>query len=306
MKMEGLKGLFESKFGLSPENMLFANSLKELIYLIPRVLNPKRVLIAGPAPDLYEDAARSAGSEVLHVNAGEEQGFSFDMARLQKNIENADLVFMANPNRITGKMIPRETIIETISALPAGRPHFVVDESLVEFAASGVNYADIINRGNITMLRTTAYFYGLPGLELAYAVSSAEVIASYKRSRHWEINLLSAEAARTAYKDLTFQKISRQYLQREKSVLVRMLKKIEWIKVYDTDANIILIKVAKDAEEVRQKLRRSGFAIKGCGDKSGAGRSFFRLSVMKHENNLKFISALNSLNQGNQARRDLS
>ena len=58
MEMAGLKRLFKSKFGLSTENLLFANSIKELIYLVPSVLKPARVLIAGPALDIYEDAAR--------------------------------------------------------------------------------------------------------------------------------------------------------------------------------------------------------------------------------------------------------
>jgi len=297
VKTEGLERFFESRFRLLPENMLFANSLKELVYLIPHVLNPGRVLIVGPALDMYQDAALSAGSEVLFMNAREEEEFSFDVSRIQKNIENVDLVFLANPNRITGRTISWEAIREAISALPAARPHFVIDESMIEFAGSDVSLHDMITDGGITLLRTTAFFYGMPGLELGCAVSSPEVIDSYKKRKHWEINLLSAEAARTAYKDLTYRKASLQYLQREKNMIVRMLKKIKWLRAYDTDTNIILVKIAKDADEVTQKLRRAGFAIKDCGDLSGLDRSFFGISVMKHEKNLKFIAALNRLYQ---------
>jgi len=80
-----LKRLFESKFGLSPENMLFANSLKELIYLIPAVLGPRRVLIVGPALNIYEDAAQSAGAEVSYISATETDGFAFDISFMHKN-----------------------------------------------------------------------------------------------------------------------------------------------------------------------------------------------------------------------------
>ena len=303
MKTEGLKRLFESKFGLSPENVLFANSLKELIYLIPNVLNPSRVLIVGPALDMYQDAALSAGAEVLILNAGEEEDFSVDISHIRENTENIDLVFLANPNRITGRMISLETLRETISVLPSGSPHFVIDESMVEFAESGVYPDDMITHGNITILRTTAFFYGMPGLELACAVSSSEVINEYKKRKHWEINLLSAEAARTAHKDLTYKKASQQYLQREKNMMIRMLNKIKWITVYESDTNILLIKVAHDADEFIQKLRRAGFDIKDCGDICGLGSSFFRLGVMKHENNLKFIAALSRFTQSNKARK---
>jgi threonine-phosphate decarboxylase len=305
MKTEGLTRLFESKFRLSPENVLFANSLKELIYLIPDVLNPRRVLIVGPALGVYQDAARAAGAEVLFLNAGEEEDFSVDMSRIRKNSENIDLVFLANPNRISGRMVSRETLREAISVSPSGSPHFVIDESMVEFAESGVCPDDMITHGNVTILRTTAAFYGMPGLELAYAVSSSETINAYRKRKHWEINLLSAEAARTAFKDLTYKKNSLQYLQREKYMIIRMLNKIKWIRVYESDTNILLIKVAHDADEFNQKLRRAGFDIKDCGDIGGLGRSFFRLGVMKHENNLKLIAVLNRFDQSNKTRKVL-
>jgi len=46
-RMDALKKLFESKFRLSSEKVLFANSVNELIYFIPDVLKPKRVLVVG-------------------------------------------------------------------------------------------------------------------------------------------------------------------------------------------------------------------------------------------------------------------
>ncbi len=298
IEMKQLQRLFESKFGITPDNMLFANSLKELIYLIPEVLNPKRVLIVGPALDIYEDAAQLSGAEVSYINAAEADGFVFDMSCILKNLKNIDLVFLAAPNRVTGKMIPREKLLEIMTVLPKGGPHFVIDEALIEFASVGDSILEtqpaslMIHKSNFTILRTTAYFYGMPGLELAYAVSSPEVIQLYEKKKHWDINLLSVEAARAAFKDTTYRKASRQYTLLEKKAMIRLLNKIEGIRVYDTDTNIILVKLDNNPEEVTQKLRRAGFGVRDCGEIKGLDRSFFRISVLKHENNLKLISAL--------------
>jgi len=294
VEMDGLKRLFESKFRLSSDNLFFANSIKELLYLIPVVFNPERVLIAGPALGLYEDAARSGGAEVSYMPAVETDGFALDMSRLQENVRNIDLVFLANPNRITGKLLSMEKIREAVTATTSGRPHFVIDESLIDFAGPDDYQADMLDRGNITILRTTAYFYGMPGLELAYAVSSPGVIHLYEKKRHGEINLLSVTAARAAYKDSTYGKATKQYMALEKKAIARRLQKIEWIRVYDTDSNIILLKIDKDPEELAQRLRRAGLDVRDCGDITGLDRSFFRISVMKHENNLKLMSALKS------------
>lgn len=293
-EIAGLERLFKSKFGISPENLLFANSIKELIYLVPAVLKPARVLIAGPALVCHEDAARSAGAEVSYISPVGTEDFAFDFSLIKENVNNIDLVFLSNPNRITGRLIPRELIKEILSLKPGEHPHFVIDEALIDFAGLEDCQDDIIH-GNITILRTTANYYGLQGLELAYAVSSPEVIRSYGEKRHWEINLLSIEAARTAYKDSTYSKAIKQYMASEKKMIFRMLRKIDWIRVYETDANIFLIKINKDTDEVALKLKSAGLDIRDCGDIKGLDRSFFRISVMKHENNLKLISALNSL-----------
>ena len=286
-----LKRLFESKFGLSPENILFANSLKELVYLVPDVLKPRRVLIVGPALNIYENASQAAGAEVSYINAMETDGFAFDISLLN----DKDLVFVANPNRISGKMIPREKLIEAIAVMKSGRPHFVIDEALIDFAGSHDYLNEILHKGNLTILRTTAFFYGMPGLELAYAVSSPEIINSYRKNKHWDINPLTVQASATAYKDSAYIKASKQFMLREKEMIIRRLSNIEWIKIYDTDTNIILIKINTNSDEVTQRLKRAGVDIKDCGGIKGLDRSFLRLSVMKHEKNLKLISVLSRL-----------
>jgi len=295
-----LQRLFESKFALSPETMLFANTLKELIYLIPDVLKPRRVFIIGPALNIYEDASQSAGAEIAYINAMEVDGFAFDISLIHKNLNDKDLVFLANPNRITGKMISREKISEVIAVMKSGGPHFVIDEALIDFAGSFNCFNEILHMGNLTILRTTAFFYGMPGLELAYAVSSPEIIDLYRKNKHWEINPLAAEATVTAYKDSAYLKASKQYMLSEKKMIIRMLNKIEWIKIYDTDTNIILIKINKSSDVVAQKLRRAGLEIRDCGEIKGLDSSYLRISVMKHENNLKLISALSSLELNRQ------
>jgi threonine-phosphate decarboxylase len=289
-----LKRLFESKFGLFPENMLFANSLKELIYLVPDVLKPRRVLIVGPALNIYEDASQSAGAEVSYINVMETDSAVFDISLIHGNLNDKDLVFLANPNRIAGKMIPREKISEAIAVLKSGSPHFVIDESLIDFAGSFDCFNEILHMGKLTILRTTALFYGMPGLELAYAVSSPEIIDLYRKNKHWEINPLTAEAAKTAYKDSAYINASKKFMLFEKKMILRRLNKIEWIKIYDTDTNIILIKINKNSYEVTQRLREAGLDIRDCDEIKGLDRSYLRISVMKHENNLKLISALSS------------
>jgi threonine-phosphate decarboxylase len=83
----------------------------------------------------------------------------------------------------------------------------------------------------------------------------------------------------------------------EKNAIFRRLQKIEWIRVFETDSNMILLKIDNNPDEVEHELRRAGLDIRRCGDINGLDSSFFRISVMKHENNLKLLSVLSRLHQ---------
>lgn len=289
-----LNRFFESKFSLSSEQILFAQSLTELVYLIPDVLRPERVLIVGPALDIYEDAARSAGAEVSYLVGTETDGFVPDMAGMLDDIGNSDLVCLANPNRIHGRMVPLHLIREVMQRASSGGPHVMIDESLAAFAGSEEYPHDVLGTGNVTILRTTAFFYGMPGLELAHAVSSPEIIHRYREKTRSAISLLSVEAARTAYKDSSYRKASRTFVMQEKKMIMALLSKIRWIRVYDTDTNMFLMKIDKNPDELERGLKRIGLEIRNCAEIKGLDSSYFRVSVMKHENNLKFMSVLDA------------
>src|SRR5512135_240328 len=71
-----LERLFSSRFGLADDRILFGNSVRELVCLISAVVRPKRVLIVGPAPRLYEEAASKTGAEILYCDSAEDSRFA--------------------------------------------------------------------------------------------------------------------------------------------------------------------------------------------------------------------------------------
>jgi threonine-phosphate decarboxylase len=289
---ERLKKLFKSKFGIASENLLFANSLKELVYFVTGALNPEKVVVIGPSLELYEDAGLAAGAEVCYIPAPAPDLSGMETSGIRGILSGADIVLLSNPNRITGKVSGWEKIRETLTEPADGSPHFVVDRALMEFAGEFGADNDLLRTGKMTVLGTTALFFGLPGLEIAFAVSSSETIRIFEEKKHWEINLLSIEAARAAYKDSSYVKNLNHFIAHEKSLLFRMLSKIERIHIYDSDTNLFLVRTENSPDETGVKLRRAGLDIMNCGNIKGLDSSFFIIAVMKHENNLKFISAL--------------
>ncbi|MEW6109137.1 MAG: aminotransferase class I/II-fold pyridoxal phosphate-dependent enzyme [Nitrospirota bacterium] len=284
--------LFSSKYGVPEDGILFSNSVRELIYLITAVFMPKKVLVAGPALKIYEEASSAAGAEVLYLNASEGSGFKTGTEIIGKIPQGVDLLFIANPNRITGRLTDRDVMNGILSFAAEKDILAVVDESLIEFAEQDCYCIDNLKMDNIIFLRTTANFYGLPGLELACAVSSGSITEDLTKRKTCTLNALAVAAAKAAFKDKTYKRLARELVKKEKNNITEKIKKINGIKVYSSDSNIILVKTVCPGERVLNSLARHGFLVQDCRDIEGLDDSFLRFSISKHEYNLKLLRIL--------------
>jgi threonine-phosphate decarboxylase len=293
--LKRLEKFFLSKFGLSHERIFFANSVGELLLTVVRALGPNRVLIVGPAPRIYEEAVSKTGAEVIYVDSYEDSGFAVNAGELIKSLEGVDLVFIADPNRITGRSVDGAALSLIMESAIQKKMFVVIDESLIEFTSRDGFGPAAKAEGNVITLRTTAYFYGLPGLELAYAVSHPTTIRRLVMIKDCSLNILSIEAARTALKDETYRRLTRRFISDEKKTLLKEIERVGGITCLDSDSNVYLVKLVRPEEGLLNSFLSSGFLIRDCGYIAGLGKSFLRLSVMSHDRNMKLLRLIKTL-----------
>lgn len=290
-----LERLFLSKYGVGNDCTLLANSLKELCFVICRTFAPRRVLIVGPALNLYQEAAAASGAVVEVLSGDEESAFIPDMHTLVEKADGSDIVFIATPNRISGRSLSESFLTDVLSALSLKKCITVIDESLIEFTGDEGSISDAPNGPHSIVLRTTAYYSGLPGLELACAVAGPKVIESLQRQLQSGPSIPAMEAARTALKDKSYRKLSDRFMKEEKVLFKKAISRLPGMVMYDSDTNIFLLKSAGLAEEIARKADRAGLAVEQCTDIVGLNGQFLRVSVMKHDHNLKLIKLLNMI-----------
>lgn len=280
-----LRAFFASKFGIGKECILFANSGREILYRCSQALRPSKVIMAGPAPV----------REGVPPAVTPDRGTSNESGRLGAVLDqpgSGDLLIVSNPDRITGRLADRETLWEILHAAAARGAVVVLDEALIEFTGDDSFYEGAGTLDNLIILRTTANFYGLPGLELAYAVSSPQTLARLKEVCHPGLNHLAIEAARTALKDKTYIKATKGFIREERRLLFYALRKVSGLTVYASDSNVYLMKVDSHREEILSRLNRAGFLVQDCGDIAGLDNTYLRLSVLSHDKNRKFVRIL--------------
>ena len=284
--------LLFSQFGIGRNNLLLANSLKELMYAIPHALQPRNVLIIGPAITLYRDAVRSAGARMEFLLGAEETGYLPDLSAIVTKVSGFDMVCVANPNRITGKAIDDRTLTGMVARLPDENCLLVIDETLMEFTRQKSFMERLPVMGNIIVLRTTACYYGLAGLELAYAASSEAVIAALRERTYWDLNLPAVVAARTAMKDKAFSRLTDKFIDDEKHLLQRAVSKMQGIGLYGSDANVLLFKPHDCMAAVAQMAGKAGLAVERYAGPHGFDTPLLGISIMRHEHNLRLIKIM--------------
>jgi len=270
-----LKRLFESKFGIAGESIVFANSCRELLYMIMTGLKPSRVLMSGPSKP---DFTVPEGTQIISGDADE--------------AVSGDLFFVSNPNRITGKSEDRKSLFTILRSKAEEGVLTVLDESLIEFTNDS-SYAEGTGTvANLIVLRTTANFFGIPGLELAWAVSAPRTISAIQKVFRPSLNHLALEAAGTALKDRTYIKNARSFIRDERERLFDALKKIEGIELFESDSNVYLLRIGVNREKTLERLARAGFLIRDCSGVNGMDNSYLRLSVMSHDKDKKLVRIL--------------
>jgi histidinol-phosphate aminotransferase len=172
-----LRTAIASYYGLSIDNVIAANGSDELIDLVVRTfVSPGRhVLGLQPSYGMYRVSADINGHDFVTVPLTED--FGIDESAVAEAAENADVLFICNPNNPTGTLAD-------LSLLKRLRKRFsglmVIDEAYGEFAdAQGYPSAiDCVDHGaaNLIVLRTFSKAFGAAGIRLGYGIGATSII----------------------------------------------------------------------------------------------------------------------------------
>ncbi len=253
------------KLNTAPDNLLIGSGSTELIRLIATAYfgAEDSVLIPHPTYGEYEVACRLVGAKVLKQSMLKETNFRLNTA------ETADLmrkhhpkgIFLCNPNNPTGQYSSREEIRQILAA--AGDSLVILDEAYIAFTENAWASLDLINGGNLVILRSMTKDYALAGLRLGYAISAKPIISVLKRVRPpWNISAPAQQAGIIALKADDYLKECGLKIQEAQEFLIRELKSLG-LSPLPSPTNFFLVKVG-NAAEFRQALLKRGLLVRDC------------------------------------------
>jgi threonine-phosphate decarboxylase len=311
-----LREAIADRHGLRVSEVLPANGSTELIYLIPRVLSPRRALIVEPAFSEYARPLACSGASVEALTLREEDGFALDIDRLARRLRGGfDVVYLANPANPTGAVTPKEVVLEAARAAASSGAVLVVDEAFADFSEGSSIKDEATGFKNVIVLRSMTKFYSLAGLRLGFMVANRSMVERFSRlAPPWTVNTPAARAGVEALRDTAFASRTRAWLERERGFLARALGSIQGLKPYPSAANFLMVRIEKGgasrpvdasgghevrtrvagltAGALRRALLREGILIRDLSAFKGLGRRYFRVAVKGRQANRLLVDAL--------------
>lgn len=276
-------------------DVLLGNGSDEIIQVLAMaVAKPGAVLLSvEPSFVMYKMIAAFTG--MRYVGVPLTQDFSLDLQATLNVIksEQPALVFLAYPNNPTGNLFDAEAIKQIIQATPG---LVVVDEAYYAFASDSF-IPQLAHYNNLLVMRTFSKL-GMAGLRLGFLAGSKAWLEQLEKLRlPYNVGVLPQLVASKLLQHHDVLLAQAESIKQERTKLLSALSAIRGVKVYPSEANFVLFRVAK-ATQIFESLKQRGVLIKNLNGGHPALADCLRVTVGTPEEDAKFIAALqDSINQ---------
>ncbi len=287
-----LRERLSERHSVAAERITLGNGSNDVLDMIARVfLWPGReAVMSEHAFAVYPISSQAVGA-TTRVAPARDHGH--DLAAMRERVgEDTGVVFIANPNNPTGTWLRRGELRDFLFDLPP-RVIAVVDEAYFEYVDEP-DYPDatrwLDELPNLIVTRTFSKAWGLAGLRIGYALSSAAIADLLNRVRQpFNVNRLALLAAEIALDDEAHMREGVGFAHCGMDQIISGARALG-LEVIPSVGNFVCIDVGRDAAGVDQALLREGVITRPVAN-YGLPRHL-RVTIGMPEENQRFLDAL--------------
>jgi histidinol-phosphate aminotransferase len=293
-----LKAALARHLAVTPAQITLGNGSNDVLELIARVfLEPGvEAVFSEHAFAVYPLATQAAGAtaRVAPAHAGQHgPRYGHDLTALREQVTPLTrVVFIANPNNPTGTTLPAAGLRSFLASLP-DTTVVVIDEAYFEYVEAS-DYPNTVqwlaDFPRLIVTRTFSKAYGLAGLRIGYAVSSAEMADWLNRVRlPFNVSMAAMAAAQAALDDTDYLRRS-VALNREGLAYLTQGFGARGLDYIPSMGNFVAVDVGRLAAPVYTALLQEGVIVRPVAN-YGLPRHL-RVTVGLPEQNRLFLEAL--------------
>ncbi|MDR9457206.1 MAG: histidinol-phosphate transaminase [Salegentibacter sp.] len=280
--------------GIASENILLGNGSDEVLDLLFRAFcepGKDNIITLPPTYGMYSVLAGINDIENREVLL--DNNFQPKVSEILGKVdENSKIIFLCSPNNPTGNSFSEETVEEILQNFSG---LVVIDEAYIDFSEKESWVQKLNNFPNLVITQTLSKAYGLAGIRLGILYASEEIITILNRIKPpYNVNQLTQQRALEELKDQGKINLHVANILQERAGLFKALGETEIIeKIYESDANFILVKV-DDADKRYRQLIEKGIVIRNRSSQPLCENTL-RLTVGTELENKRLIQAFKEL-----------
>jgi threonine-phosphate decarboxylase len=296
---EAVARYYQVKYGIPTDRFLPGNGSTEMIYLLPRALGLKKIVVAVPSYHDYTRASILAGAEVVLYRLG------FSPASLWTKTEgiadllkDAEAVWLGNPNNPTGTLLPKGLLVDLADRFP--EKWIIIDEAFMDFVEGREEFTLTRSRSrpNILVIHSLTKFYALAGVRLGGVVGHPAVISRLQEGKEpWTVNGMAEKIAPLLLECDDYDEKTRVLIKTERIRLLQALGALKGITTYPSAANFILCQWHRtdDLDDLLRYLLSRGLYVRDCRNFAGLEGNYFRVAVRAPAENDQLLESIASI-----------
>jgi len=282
---------------LPKSNIIVGNGAIEILYNFCYAFLSKttKVLIHVPTFQEYETAVKLNDCKISYFKS---LNLSTEMDSFLSQIPKNGCVFLCNPNNPTGELLSKKELLSIIMKAKKLKTLVFIDECFIELVPGGNEsvISFVKKYDNLFILRSLTKSFGLPGIRIGYACGSKEIIKILQKIKiPWSVNSIAQDAANEVIKNKSHIKKSNLIIKKELKFLNKNISSIDGFQCISSSTNFILIKTKYNSTKLQKKLLKNKILIRDCKNFRGLNEHYFRIAVKSHKDNVKLVSALETI-----------
>lgn len=271
--------------------LLFGNGASELLMAAVHAFLPKKILIPVPSFSGYVYAAEAVGGTIVYFPLREEQEFELGDDFLEALDKDIDLLFLANPNNPTGRLIRQERLLRILRLCRQNDITVLLDECFLEFCSGAESALPLLaDYPDLLLLRAFTKSFAIPGVRLGYLLSAdtGKLKRIEKHLPEWNLSVFAQAAGAACTKETAYLQKTAAYIQTERAYLTDALRRLG-IRVFPGEANFLFFYTETPLYD---KLLEKGILIRDCGSFPGLRKGYYRVAVKTRTENEKLWKAV--------------
>ncbi|APW43923.1 histidinol-phosphate transaminase [Rhodoferax saidenbachensis] len=287
-------------------DLMLGNGSDELISLlamacdVPVQPGQAKPAILAPLPGfvMYAMSAQLQGLDFIGVPLTAD--FELDVPAMVQAIteQQPAIVYLAYPNNPTANLWDEADMVRVVAAAKAAGSIVAIDEAYQPFSSR--TYLDVIranpaDNSHVLLMRTLSKF-GLAGVRLGYMMGPTALVAQVDKVRPpYNISVLNYECALFALEHADVFAAQAADLRAQRSRLLAALRALPGVKAWDSDANMVLIRLegaGEPAQKVFDGMKARGVLVKNVSKMHPLLAQCLRLTVGTADENTRMLKAL--------------